>query len=96
MVQIKEAPPYTAELEGDVLLNPLARAGPSKDSFAFTGKMPASVPLDTANAGTLKALFKQAESEGIAGVGVDTELISSVPTSETFRSRNFTDAEVSS
>lgn len=69
LVQIKDGPSYTAELEADVLLNPLARAGPSKDSFAFTGKMPASAPLDTANAGTLKALFQQAQNEGIAGVG---------------------------
>jgi fatty acid synthase subunit alpha len=67
LVQIKEAPPYTAELESKVLLNPLARAGPSKNSFAFTGKMPTTVPLDTANVKTLKSLFAQAGD--IAGVG---------------------------
>ena len=92
LVQIKDAPPYASELEQKVLLNPLARAGPSKNSFAFQGKLPAAVPLENANASTLKALFAQAGD--VAGVGVDTELISSVPTTETFRSRNFTDQEI--
>lgn len=67
LVQIKDAPPYTAELEPKVLLNPLARAGPSKNSYAFTGKLPASVPLNSANAATLKQLF--AQTGDIAGVG---------------------------
>ncbi|ORY35430.1 fatty-acid synthase complex protein [Naematelia encephala] len=92
LVQIKDAPPYTGDMEQKVLLNPLARAGPSKNSYAFTGKLPSTLPLDTANAVTLKALFAQAGD--IAGVGVDTELITSVPTSETFRARNFTDGEI--
>ncbi|ODN92793.1 hypothetical protein L198_05588 [Cryptococcus wingfieldii CBS 7118] len=92
LVQIKEAPPYSAELEGDVLLNPLARAGPSKNSFAFTGKLPNKAPIDYKNAETLRAVFEQ--SQGVAGVGVDTELINSVPTSDTFRERNFTPGEI--
>lgn len=92
LVQIKDAPPYSAELEPKVLLNPLARAGPSKNSYAFTGKLPSTVPLQSANAATLKSLFAQAGD--IAGVGVDTELISGVPTSETFRERNFTPEEI--
>ena len=92
LVQIKDGPPYTADLESKVLLNPLARAGEtSKHSFAFQGKMPSAVPLQSANASTLKTIF--AQTGDIAGVGVDTELISSVPTSDTFRSRNFTDEE---
>ena len=67
LVQIKDAPPYSAELEKQVLLNPLARAGPSKDSFAFQGKLPMSTPIDSGNASTLKALFAQAGDA--AGVG---------------------------
>lgn len=67
MVQIKEGPPYTAELESKVLLNPLARAGPSKNSFAFQGKLPAKVPVDIKNAETLKAMFDQAGA--LSGVG---------------------------
>ena len=92
LVQIKDGPPYTAELESKVLLNPLARAGSSKNSYAFTGKFPSAVPLQSANAATLKTIF--AQTGDVAGVGVDTELISSVPTSETFRERNFTSGEI--
>lgn len=93
LVQIKDAPPYNAELEPKVLLNPLARAGPSKNSFAYGPKsLPISVPLNGANAATLKQLF--AQGGDIAGVGVDTELITAVPTSETFRERNFTPDEI--
>lgn len=92
LIQLKEAPPYSADLEKQVLLNPLARAGPSKNSYAFQGKMPSTVPLDSANASTLKSLF--AQTRDIAGVGVDTELITSVPTSEAFRARNYTIEEI--
>jgi len=92
LVQIKDAPPYTAELEQKVLLNPLARAGPNKNSFAFGGKLPSAVPLNSANAATLKSIF--AQTGDIAGVGVDTELISAVPTSSTFREKNFTQGEI--
>jgi fatty acid synthase subunit alpha len=68
LVQIKDAPPYSAELEKGVLLNPLARAGPSKNnSFAFQGKLPSAIPLSTGNADTLKSLF--AQSSDISGVG---------------------------
>ncbi|KAL1413365.1 fatty acid synthase alpha subunit Lsd1 [Vanrija albida] len=94
LVQIKDGPPYTPELEGDVLLNPLARAGPSKTgSWAFQTKAPSTVPINTANAATIKSLFAQAAG-GAAGVGVDTELISAVPTSDSFRERNFTAGEI--
>ncbi|CAK9782775.1 thiolase-like protein [Cutaneotrichosporon oleaginosum] len=94
LVQIKDAPPYGPELEGPVLLNPLARAGPSKNgSYEFKGKLPSEVPLSTANADTIKSLLSQTKG-GIAGVGVDTELISSVPTSDSFRERNFTAGEI--
>lgn len=74
LVQIKDAPPYSADLEAGVLLNPLARAGPSKDSFAFHGKLPSVVPVDSANAETLKALFAQAGD--VAGVGWVPDLLS--------------------
>jgi fatty acid synthase subunit alpha len=94
LVQIKDAPPYTPELEGPVLLNPLARATPTKaGSFAFQGKLPTAAPVSSDNAKTIQSLMAQTAG-GVAGVGVDTELISAVPTSDTFRARNFTDAEI--
>ncbi|EJT52093.1 fatty-acid synthase complex protein [Trichosporon asahii var. asahii CBS 2479] len=93
LVQIKDAPPYTPELEGPVLLNPLARATPTaKGSYAFQGKLPSSIPAQHEHAETVKKLLKHQKST--AGVGVDTELISAVPTSETFRMRNFTPDEI--
>ena len=87
LVQIKDGPPYTAELEPKVLLNPLARAGPSKagNSFAF-GKLATALPATSSAHASLL--------EQVSGVGVDTELISAVPTSDTFRERNFTSQEV--
>ncbi|MCT6562843.1 hypothetical protein N4307_14795, partial [Staphylococcus aureus] len=51
------------------------------------------MPINTANAATIKSLFAQAAG-GASGVGVDTELISAVPTSTTFRERNFTAGEI--
>jgi fatty acid synthase subunit alpha len=67
LVQIKEAPPYTPELEKSVLLNPLARASASKGSFAFTSKMPAGPTLSSGNVELVKDVLKQAP--GVHGVG---------------------------
>jgi fatty acid synthase subunit alpha len=67
LVQIKDAPPYSAELEKAVLLNPLARAEPSNNSYAFRDNLPSPVTLNNGNTATLKALF--AQSRGISGLG---------------------------
>jgi len=105
LVQIKEHPPYPLDLEDKVLLNSMARAVPDvkSGSYAYTAKkMQAPVSVDTANFKTVSevlaqdALKKSAScSEEFVGVGVDQELISSVPShNPTFVSRNFTDAEI--
>lgn len=67
LVQIKEAPPYTPELEKNVLLNPLARASASKGSYAFGAKMPAGPQLSTGNLGVVGEALKQ--GSGVQGVG---------------------------
>jgi 3-oxoacyl-(acyl-carrier-protein) synthase len=68
LVQIKEAPPYTPELEGAVLLNPLARAGPSKGSYAFNAKMMPKAPsIDTANVATVTEILSTGPN--VDGVG---------------------------
>lgn len=67
LVQIKEAPPYTPELEGSVLLNPLARASAVKDSFAFTSRMPSAPSLSAGNVDIMKDVLSQAQ--GVHGVG---------------------------
>ncbi|KAL0953237.1 hypothetical protein HGRIS_004490 [Hohenbuehelia grisea] len=98
LVKIKDAPPYTPDMEAKVLLNSLARASfdPKNGSYSFKD-VPSAVKFDDANvkvvADASEAL--NASGSGVAGVGVDQELISSVPShNPTFVTRNFTDAEI--
>jgi len=95
LVKLKDHPPYTPELETPVLLNPLARTQLDKlGSYSFPKKLPSARVLEEANVKTITTLFES--QRGTAGVGVDQELISAVPSSNpTFLQRNFTDAEVS-
>ncbi|KIJ66907.1 hypothetical protein HYDPIDRAFT_174219 [Hydnomerulius pinastri MD-312] len=95
LVRIKEGPPYSPELEHAVLMNPMARAtfDPKTRSYSYTAKLDKSVPFDVANVRTVANAFSTTGSA--AGVGVDQELISSVPSwNPTFVDRNFTEAEV--
>jgi len=104
LVQIKERPPYPAELEDKVLLNSMARTmpDPKSGSYAYNKKYEVPIAIDTANFKTVSevlakdALSKSAAcTEEFVGVGVDQELISSVPSHNfNFVSRNFTDAEI--
>ncbi|KZT29627.1 fatty acid synthase [Neolentinus lepideus HHB14362 ss-1] len=95
LVKIKDGPPYSKELEGPVLLNPLARTtfDPKTSSYSFSKKQETKAPMDVSNA---KALSEFLSTTGaVTGVGVDQELISSVPSwNPTFVERNFTDSEV--
>lgn len=71
LVKIKEAPPYTPELEIPVLMNSLARAtlDPKTGSYAFTSKLPKGVVADGANAKTVSDVI--AGTGAASGVGVD-------------------------
>ncbi|KAI5122922.1 hypothetical protein M0805_007600 [Coniferiporia weirii] len=95
LVRVKDAPPYSAELEVPVLLNSLARTtlDEKTGSYSFPKKLVTKAAYDVAN---LQAAAKALSVEGGSiGVGVDHELISAVPSSNpTFVSRNFTDAEI--
>jgi fatty acid synthase subunit beta len=95
LVKIKEGPPYSPELEQAVLMNPMARAtfNPKTRSYSYNASLDKSIPFDTANA---KVVADALASKGsVAGVGVDQELISSVPSSNPcFIDRNFTEAEI--
>ncbi|EJD06870.1 fatty acid synthase [Fomitiporia mediterranea MF3/22] len=95
LVRVKDAPPYSSELEVPVLLNSAARAilDEKTGSYAFPKKLNTKIQFDKSNVeAAAKAL---AIGEGSIGVGVDHELISAVPSSNlTFVSRNFTDAEI--
>ncbi|KAI5983403.1 hypothetical protein EDD15DRAFT_2390897 [Pisolithus albus] len=95
LVRIKEGPPYSPELERAVLLNPMARAtfDPKTRSYSYTTNLNKNIPFDTANAKTVADAL--ASNPAVAGIGVDQELIMSVPSwNSTFVERNFTDAEI--
>ncbi|KZT01368.1 fatty acid synthase [Laetiporus sulphureus 93-53] len=95
LVRIKDTPPYPKDLEAPVLLNPLARASydPKTGSYSFKPQQATQPVFDSANVKAMSEIL--AGKNATAGVGVDQELISSVPSSNpTFVSRNFTDAEV--
>lgn len=97
LVKLKEHPPYAPELERKVLLNSMARAEFDNKTGEYSfKKVGTQVPSDTANVKTLSnVVANDIWSNSPAGVGVDQELISAVPSyNPNFVSRNFTDAEI--
>ncbi|PFH52946.1 hypothetical protein AMATHDRAFT_138867 [Amanita thiersii Skay4041] len=98
LVKIKDDPPYTEDLETRVLLNSMARAtlNTKTGSYAFN-KLSDTMNLDTANGRAVSDIISEKGfvNDGATGVGVDHELISSVPShNPTFVMRNFTEAEI--
>ena len=98
-IQVKDAPPYTDELEHKVYLNPNARADYDKvkKTWVFDAKNAAqNAPLQGDVSSTQSVLASLAEQQaGKKGVGVDVELCSSVNVeNDTFVERNFTKAEI--
>jgi hypothetical protein len=71
LVKIKEAPPYTDEMEAPVLLNSLARAtfNAKTGSYSFPKKLSTKVELDSTNSKTVADIL--ASSGSATGVGVD-------------------------
>ncbi|KZW02887.1 fatty acid synthase [Exidia glandulosa HHB12029] len=94
LVKVKAHPPYTEDLEAPVLLNPLARTSLDKSGeYLFSAKLATKSTVDTRN---VEVMAKSLGTAATAGVGVDQELIASVPSSNpTFVARNFTEAEIS-
>ncbi|BGP33270.1 fatty acid synthase alpha subunit Lsd1 [Rhodotorula toruloides] len=93
LVIIKDGTPFTPEQENTTLLNPLVRAVPDKTgSYSMPKEFPATVPRSS-NAEVANKLVSAAVG-GAFGVGTDVELISAVPTSESFLERNFTQDEI--
>ncbi|KAN0107294.1 hypothetical protein V8E52_010292, partial [Russula decolorans] len=86
---------YSIELETLVLLNSLACALPDKKtgSYTFKGNQPTKMKQNLANVKAIEETLKFSRST--AGVSVDQELISSIPTeNHTFISCNFTNARI--
>ncbi|CAK5268309.1 unnamed protein product [Mycena citricolor] len=98
LVRIKEHPPYPLELEAPVLLNPLSRAAMNvkTGSYEYAKAPSTTIPMDTANVSALaESLASSSSAAGVLGVGVDQELISAVPSSNsTFVARNFSATEI--
>lgn len=94
LVKIKDSPPYTPDVEGKVLLNSLARATLSTRTGQYTfTKLVTEQNLALDRVQSISEL--PSDSDSIAGVGVDQELISAVPShNPTFLERNFTKAEI--
>jgi fatty acid synthase subunit alpha, fungi type len=71
LVKVKEAPPYTEDMEAPVLLNSLARAtlNPKTGSYSFPTNLSTTVEADSANSKTVADILAGADSA--AGVGVD-------------------------
>ncbi|OBZ72636.1 Fatty acid synthase subunit alpha [Grifola frondosa] len=97
LVKVKEAPPYSKELEAPVLLNPLARTTFDRKtgSYSFPTKLAVKHQYDVTN---VQSRLRNLLCEGIYCRLSDeclAELISSVPSwNPTFVERNFTDAEI--
>lgn len=70
LVKIKAHPPFTPELEGSVLLNPLARVTRDKaGELSFPPKLTKAPPTDLANLSVMSESLNKAGNS--AGVGVD-------------------------
>ncbi|KAM3582650.1 fatty acid synthase alpha subunit Lsd1 [Umbelopsis sp. WA50703] len=98
-VQIKNEPPYSAELEYQVYLNPNARAHYNKEkkTWAFDKKSSATALVNTNDVAATKNILESLAQQqaGNKGVGVDVELTSSISTdNSTFVERNFTASEI--
>ncbi|KAL9936912.1 hypothetical protein V8E36_004147 [Tilletia maclaganii] len=106
LVQIKDAPPYPAELEDAVLQNTNARASVKGNSWVFQAPLAAFPALQeramvskSAAAGEQQAGIAQmlggGSGGGVKGVGVDVEDVTGFPfENPTFVERNFTASEI--
>jgi fatty acid synthase subunit alpha len=75
LVKIKDAPPYTPELEVPVLLNSMARAtlDAKTGGYSFPKKLANEVTVDKANAKTIADII--AGTGSAVGVGVDQGML---------------------
>lgn len=77
LVKIKDAPPYTKDLEASVLMNSLARTiyDPKTGSYIFSAKHLNNKPsFDVSN---VPAVSQIVAHQGVTGVGVDQGKLSS-------------------
>lgn len=96
MVQVKEQPPYSSEIESQVYLNPASRAeNDCNGSWSFTRKAIQNASKDALSPSDLKPLlFSLLKEQPAKGVGIDVQLINEINVAnDDFIDRNFTTAE---
>jgi hypothetical protein len=74
LVKIKEAPPYSLDMERRVLLNSMARASldPKTGSYSFSKKLSTIIQTDTTHIKAAKEISRVLSETGSAtGVGID-------------------------
>lgn len=80
LVKIKAHPPFTPELEGSVLLNPLARVTRDKaGELSFPPKLTKALTVDLSNLSVVTETLGKAGNS--AGVGVDQGIESKIVSS---------------
>lgn len=98
LFQAKAQPPYTADQESSVFLDPLARVEPNRKAGSYTYPVQISRKADPSLENTRKLveqLAKHSAQGSNTRVGVDAEHISSMNMdNENFIERNFTAAEI--
>lgn len=97
LVQVKNAPPYSNELEDKVLMNSNARATEVNGSYAF--KEPLAAPIAYSYTKGSQAVKQEKNLESImghvAGIGIDCESVAQFPSeNENFVKKNFTEEEI--
>ncbi|KAJ3148374.1 3-oxoacyl-[acyl-carrier-protein] synthase [Geranomyces michiganensis] len=96
-VRVKHSAPYTDDQQSGVYLNPLARASYDKTSgsWNFNGQKKAVATPDVMVTKALIEASAQSTMESNRGVGIDVQLCSEIPVSNSvFLERNFTPAEL--
>lgn len=97
LVQVKESPPYSTDLESAVYLNPKARATRDRKTggWSFNERALPSKLSPESLAGVMSGLMGLEFGGQVKGVGVDVQLISDVSIeNDTFLEHNFTSTEV--
>ncbi|ODV91401.1 hypothetical protein CANCADRAFT_32052 [Tortispora caseinolytica NRRL Y-17796] len=94
LFKAKDKPPYTAEQESSVYLEPLSRVTANKESYSYSTPSAIAEKSRDHNVPVLAKLASEVSSN--ENIGVDVELVEAINvTNETFLTRNFTDAEIS-
>jgi fatty acid synthase subunit alpha len=74
LVKVKEAPPYSVDMERRVLMNSMARAtlDPKTGSYSYSDKFATKMEMDTTNVKAVTEMVNiLGETSSATGVGID-------------------------